>query len=138
MFATVKKVGLDIEATELESVSAIQRLTVLGLSGAVKILQMAEGRDHCEISAAVVFSQKQQQCLTQIAPSLQGQTLKQHNPYPKASLPWATWLIARLGGWSGYQSQKPPGISTLVQGLRRFESMFIGWKTAQGGLVCTP
>jgi hypothetical protein len=139
LFATLKTVGLDIEATELESVSAIQRLTILGLSVAVKILQMVQSRDKGErISAEVIFSQEQQQCLAQIAPTLQGQTLKQQNPHPKASLPWATWLIARLGGWSGYQSQKPPGISTLVQGLRRFESMFIGWKTAQGGLVCTP
>jgi hypothetical protein len=138
LFAILKTVGLDIEATELESVSAIQRLTILALSAAVKILQMVEGRDHDEISAAVVFCHKQQQCLAQIALTLQGRTQKQQNPYVKASLPWATWVIARLGGWSGYQSQKPPGISTLTQGLRRFESMFIGWKTAQGELVCTP
>jgi hypothetical protein len=26
----------------------------------------------------------------------------------------------------------------LVRGLRRFEAIFIGWKTALAGLVCTP
>jgi hypothetical protein len=41
------------------------------------------------------------------------------NPYPPASLP-ATWLIARLGGGSGYSSQRPPGIPTLVHGLPSF------------------
>jgi hypothetical protein len=51
---------------------------------------------------------------------------------------WATWIIARLGGWSGYRSQKPPGISTLVCGLRQFESFFQGWKLALGQDVCTP
>ncbi|WP_414573692.1 hypothetical protein [Nostoc sp. CCY 9925] len=51
---------------------------------------------------------------------------------------WATWIIARLGGWSGYSSQKPPGITTLVRGLYQFESTFFGWKLALGLLVCTP
>jgi hypothetical protein len=138
LFATLKTVGLDLEATELESVSAIQRLTILGLSVAVKILQMLQGRDRCEIPATMVVSEDQQQCLAQIMPTLQGKTPKLQNPYPKASLPWVTWVIARLGGWSGYLSQKPPGIPTLVQGLRRFEALFIGWKAAQGALLCTP
>ncbi len=43
-----------------------------------------------------------------------------------------------LGGWSGYKSQKPPGITTLVRGLEQFESTFFGWKLALGKLVCTP
>lgn len=138
LFATLKFAGLDIEATQLESIKAIQRLTILALSVAVKTLQMVEGRDNLDVPASVAFSQEQQQCLTQIAPLLQGRTLKQQNPSPKASLPWATWLIARLGGWSGYRSGRPPGMPTLVHGLRRFEMIFIGWKAALGGLVCTP
>jgi hypothetical protein len=138
LFATLKLAGLDIEATQLESIEAIQRLTLLALSVAVKTLQMVEGRDNPDIPASVAFCEEQQQCLSQIAPTLQGQTQKQQNPYPLASLPWATWFIARLGGWSGYCSQRPPGMPTLVHGLRRFEAIFLGWKTALGGLVCTP
>ncbi len=45
LFATLKRAGLDIEATQLESVEAIQRLTVLALSVAVRTLQMVEGRE---------------------------------------------------------------------------------------------
>lgn len=138
LFATLKLAGLDIEATQLESIEAIQRLTLFALSVAVKTLQMVEGRDNPDIPASVTFCEERQQCLTQIAPTLQGRTQKQQNPYPLASLPWATWFIARLGGWSGYRSQRPPGMPTLVNGLRRFEAIFIGWKTALGGLVCTP
>jgi len=72
-----------------------------------------------------------------MAPSLSGKTKKQQNPYPPSTLPWATWLVARLGGWSGYQTQSPPGMPILVRGLRQFEATFIGWKLALGGLVYT-
>lgn len=62
---------------------------------------------------------------------MEGTTRKQQNPYPPASLPSATWFIARLGGWSGYSSQRAPGMVTLIRGLRQFESIFLGWKLAQ-------
>lgn len=137
LFATLKTAGLDIESSELESVGAIQRLTVLALSVAVQILQLLEGRDQPELSISLTFSAEQQQCLEQIAPTLDGNTEKQRNPYPMGSLAWASWIIARLGGWSGYQSQRLPGIRTLARGLREFEAMFRGWKLLQSPLVCT-
>jgi hypothetical protein len=40
LFATLKTAGLNIEATQLESVTAIQRLTVLALSLAVRATTM--------------------------------------------------------------------------------------------------
>ena len=46
LFATLKLAGLDLEATQLESVEAIQRLTILGLSVAARTLQRVEGRDN--------------------------------------------------------------------------------------------
>ncbi len=131
LFATLKRVGLNIEATQLESIAAIQKLTVLALSVAVRILQMVEGREKSDLPASLTFSEQQQQCLAELSSNLQGQTKKQQNPYPSFSLAWATWLIARLGGWSGYRSQRPPGMPTLVHGLRKFESIFLGWKLAQ-------
>lgn len=132
LFATLKTVGLNIEATQLESIKSIQRLTILALSVAVSVLQMLVGRDQPQLSAELTFSAEQQQCLSQISPTVSGRTLLQQNPYPPLSLPWATWIIARLGGWSGHPSQKPPGIATLVRGLRLFQSLFQGWKLALG------
>lgn len=137
LFATLKMAGLDIEASQLESIAAIQRLTILALSVAVRTLQMVEGRDNQDIPASVAFCDQQQQCLAQLAPTLEGRTQKQQNPYPPTTLPWATWLIARLGGWSAYRSQRPPGMPTFVLGLQQFEAIFLGWKTALAGLVCT-
>ncbi len=105
---------------------------------AVRILQLIQGRDNSDLSATVAFNDEQLQCLSTLAPTVEGNTLLQQNPYPPHSLPWATWIIARFGGWSGYKSHKPPGITTLVRGLEQFESTFFGWKLALGLLVCTP
>ncbi|MGF2015828.1 IS4 family transposase [Nostoc sp. DedVER01b] len=138
LFATLKTAGLNLEATQLESIAAIQRLTVLALSVAVRILQLIQGRDNPDLPATVTFTDEQLQCLSTLVPTLEGKTRLQQNPYPPSSLAWATWIIARLGGWSGYKSQKPPGITTLIRGLYQFESTFFGWKLALGLLVCTP
>jgi hypothetical protein len=130
LFAILKQRGLDIEASQLESVSALQKLTVLALSVALQVLQLTLGRDHPEAAASVLLNSQQQACLEQLAPSLNGRTRKQQNPHPRFSLAWAAWLIARLGGWSGYQSQRPPGIVTFYRGLQTFEGIFLGWKLA--------
>lgn len=127
LFAIWGQTGLDIEATQIESGQAIQSLCVLALSAAVRTLQLVAGRDDATLSASVVFPLDQQQCLDQVAPTLQGRTCKQQNPHPPQTLAWAVWCIARLGGWSGYGSQRPPGIATMLRGLRQFESFFAGW-----------
>lgn len=127
LFAVLKQSGFDLEATQLESVTAIKRLCLLSLSAAVRILQLQRGRQDEERTADVVFSLPQQRCLTTLSARLNGRTHKQQNPFPPKSLAWATWLIARLGGWSGYASQHPPGIVTLLNGLKHFETLFEGW-----------
>ena len=137
LFAVLKRVGLDLESTRLESVKAIERLSILALMAALRILQLKEGREDATLAAAITFSELQQQCLQQLAPKLQGRTQKQQNSFASGSLPWATWLIARLGGWAGYRSQPPPGIRTLSQGLRKFEAIFEGWLLAQDRFMCT-
>ncbi|MBC7882375.1 MAG: hypothetical protein H7Y37_13710 [Anaerolineae bacterium] len=60
--------------TQLESIEAIQRLSVLAISVAVKTLQMMEGRERPDIPASIALSEQEQQCLLQIAPTLEGKT----------------------------------------------------------------
>lgn len=137
LFATLKQGGLDLEATQLESGKAIQRLCVLALAAALQVLQLSSGRHDETQAATVVFSEAQQQCLSHLTPMLNGRTTKQQNPHPPFTLAWVTWLIARLGGWSGLQSQRPPGIGTLFKGLQQFDALFQGWSLAHAQDVYT-
>jgi hypothetical protein len=71
LFATLKQAGMDIESTQLESVEAIRRLTILALSVSLKALQLVMGREQPDLSAQVAFTQEELTCLTQLAPQLQ-------------------------------------------------------------------
>jgi hypothetical protein len=130
VFRILKKEGYNIEGSEMESGWAIRKLTIMIMDTIVKLFQMqyaysiAEGE---QIDATVCFDEKEVQCFTAVNPKMEGKTDKQKNPYKPKSLAWATWILARLGGWKGYQSQRPPGITTWFNGLKKFYALFEGW-----------
>ena len=70
--------------------------------------------------------------LVQLNASLEGPTNKLKNPHDPASLAWLAWIVARLGGWSGYTSKgyRPPGPKTMHHGLLRLDPILLGWKLA--------
>lgn len=78
-----------------------------------------------------VFKEEEIQCMQLVNKMLQGKTIKLQNLNNPTKLKWATWIIARLGGWKGYESQGPPGIIVLKRGLDKFSSIFYGWKLAR-------
>ena len=80
-----------------------------------------------EIPATVCFDENEVELMELQCKNLQGNTQKQKNPYPKSSLRYATWVIARLGGWKGYAKERRPGITTLWTGLKRFYDSMIGY-----------
>jgi hypothetical protein len=83
------------------------------------------------LPAACVFTADHINTLKALSPSLQGRTAKQKNPHPPESLAWAAWHIARLGGWNGYASERPPGPITFARGLKRFEAIAEGFALAR-------
>jgi hypothetical protein len=110
-----------IESYQLETMAAIQRLTVLTLAVAVQLLQVLKGREQPPWNRSL--TPEQCHCWEQLASTLAGRTAKPQHPYPRESLAWASWVVARLGGWSGDRSQRPPGIKTWARGLREFEAI---------------
>ena len=102
----------------------------MALSVAVTILQLTLGRENTEETADIALDKPRQQFVERLVPTVEGRTAKQKNPHPIGSLAWLAWLIARLGGWSGYASQRPPGFQTIYRGLQQFEMMFAGWQLA--------
>ena len=130
LFATLKQRGLEIESSQLESMAAIQKLCIMALSVAVTILQLTLGRENTAETADIVFDASRQRLVEQLVSNVEGHTDQQKNPYPIRSLAGVAWLIARLGGWSGYRSQRPPGCQTMYRGLQQFEMIFTGWQLA--------
>ena len=128
-FRLLKKRGFDLESSELETGYGLRKLGLFTMQAATKVMQLRQSRnEEVEIPIKVVFVEKEQECLEDILPNLEGQSEKLKNPYPKEQLIWANWIIARLGGWSGYKSQRPPGLITLRKGLQKFNLIYLGWK----------
>jgi hypothetical protein len=124
----LKTEGFRIESSQLEQGWAIRKLTLLAMMATLRILQMMLAyEDEHEQAIEEVFDDQQQQCLQMMNTQLEGETEKLKNPSKPNTLKWATWIIARLGGWKGYKSQRKPGPIVLQKGLARFYHMYDGW-----------
>ncbi len=129
LFRILKKEGLDLESNEMEDGQALIRMCLLSLPAALQIMAtwLVYKQAEEQIPLSAVFDPSQITCLQLLGSQMQGKTQKQQNPYPPQSLRWASWVLARLGGWSGLQSQRPPGVVTFIRGYRRFEAVYLGF-----------
>lgn len=128
LFRTLKKQGLDLESSQLEQGESLMKLAVLAIQVAVTSLQLVLSRDgQTEQSISVAFNQKEISLLTVLLSQYEGRTAKQKNPHHQHHLAWASWIIARIGGWKGFASESPPGPITMLRGLREFAMMYKGW-----------
>ncbi|MDD7886903.1 IS4 family transposase [Flavivirga sp. 57AJ16] len=128
VFRLMKKKGFAIESSELETGWAIRKLAILILQGVLKICQMMVAYENEESQPITeVFEAQEIACLEKLNEKLEGNTEKTQNPYAGDRLSWATWIIARLGGWNGYRSERPPGPITFKNGLDEFNSIYKGW-----------
>lgn len=120
LFRVLKVDGLDIGKTQLGDSEAIIKLIVMALEVAITVLQLVEAREKHEGNPiGEVFSDQMIQLLRKVNTRYEGRTQKQKNPYPSEQLSYATWVIARMGGWKGY-GHKPPGPKTIARGLTDF------------------
>lgn len=124
----LKTEGFRIESSQLEQGWAIRKLTLLAMMATLRILQMMLAyEDDNEQPIDEVFDKSEQECLRSMNTKLEGETSKLKNPANPGTLKWATWIIARLGGWKGYTSQRKPGPIVLQKGFAKFYHMYEGW-----------
>jgi hypothetical protein len=133
LFRTLKSQAIDIEASFVEDAAALERLAAVAMVAATMVMQLVHARDDAgrALPATRAFSSDQIATLQALTPRLEGRTAKQKNPHPRDSLAWAAWHIARLGGWKGYASERPPGPITFSRGLERFEAIAEGFAIAR-------
>lgn len=132
IFRTMKNKGLKIEDSQIEDPKKLEILSLLCIASAIKVLSLVESRDgKNNRNAFDLFSKDEIILLALICKKLEGKTVKQKNPHYKNKMPWAAWIIARIGGWNGYASESPPGPIVMLRGLQKFELQYEGWLLAQ-------
>jgi hypothetical protein len=131
LFRVLKSKGLLIESAQLETGASLKKLVVLALQVALTTMTLKLSlSNNQKVTANLIFTNEQLYFLSIFMQKLEGKTEKLKNPYDKGTLQWAAWALARIGGWSGYISQGPPGYITIKDGLDRFFEKFDGFQLA--------
>jgi len=129
---TLKKSGIDLEGAMVEGVHALKNLVAMGAVSGVAVMQLVESRDAGpERRASEVIDAADEAFATCLCPTLEGKTEKQKNPNQTGSLAWLSWIVARLGGWSGYATYGAAGPKTMAHGWQKFKAMAQGWQLRQ-------
>ena len=100
------------------------KLVVAAAILAVTAMQLVKARDGTEQLLADAFDPDDQPVLEALSLRLEGATQRQKNPHPKGTLSFASWVIARLGGWTGYYGK--PGPKVINRGLYDFHRIKYG------------
>jgi Transposase DDE domain len=128
-FRTLKKQGLQVEDSQVETAERLLKLLAIAARAAVVIMQLTQARNgNSSLAAALVFSPTEIATLQAVdASSYSAPGRPRPNPHPPLSLPWASWIVARLGGWNGRPTARPPGPITFKHGLDILQRMAAGW-----------
>lgn len=127
LFRVMKTKGFNIEAVRIADGGPYENLTTATLIAAIQVLQLVRERDGAArrpIEDAI--DPEHRPALEAVCQTLEGRTARQKNPHPKGSLAYASWVCARLGGWTGYYGK--PGPIVIMQGLQSLKAMLEGWR----------
>jgi hypothetical protein len=124
-FHTLKTASFNIEAADIGDPQVMIKLVAAATVAAVTVMQLVKARDGTtDQDLGEAFEAADQPILEAISAQLAGKTARQKNPHPKGSLAFASWVIARLGGWTGYYGK--PGPKTMRRGLEDFQRIKYG------------
>ena len=130
VFRTLKTAGFDIEDRSLAEPSAMLTFAGLATIAAVSIMQLVKARDGGSGQLTEdCFEPDDKPLLKALSRKLEGKTQRQKNPHPPHDLAFASWVIARLGGWDCYYGK--PGPKTMRYGLERYHAIKLGVKLAK-------
>ncbi len=132
VFRLLKRQGFRIEDSELSTGWAIRKLTVLLLNNVLRVIELllAYGKEDSQ-PIDEVFSNDELSCLKSLSQQYEQKETQVKNIFPVDKLAWASWVIARLGGWKGYIRQRPPGPITMKRGVDNFGLIYQGWLLAK-------
>jgi len=124
-FRTLKTAGFDIEEADISDPQAMINFVAAAAVAAITIKQLVQARDgNTDQILGDAFDPDDQPILEAVSARLEGKTERQRNPHPKGSLAFAAWVIARLGGWTGYYGK--PGPKVMRIGLAEFRAIKYG------------
>ena len=126
VFRTMKRKGFDIEGLRIADTAPRNKLILACFIAATVVMQMVGARDGSQNDLGLrpltdAFDPSDQPILQALNAELEGKTKRQQNPHPKESLAFATWVCARLGGWTGYYGK--PGPIVILRGWTEFQSI---------------
>ena len=131
-FRTLKSASLNIEDADIGDPQVMMKLVVAAAITAVTVMQLVKARDGTtEQLLTDAFDPEDQPILEALSLRLEGATQLQKNPHPKGSLSFATWVIARLGAWTGYYGK--PGPKVISRGFYDFQRIKYGAELALRG-----
>jgi hypothetical protein len=124
-FHTLKTAGFDIEAADIGDPQVMIKFVTAATVAAITVMQLVKARDGTtDQSLADAFEPADQPILEAVSTQLEGKTAPQKNPHPRGSLAFASWVIGRLGGWTGYYGK--PGPQVIRRGLDDFHRIKYG------------
>lgn len=127
LFRSLKSQGLRIEDSQLESAEGLIKLVAIATRAACIVIQLVQARNGGEeLPAEFVFTTEEIETLRAINKTMKGRTELQTNKHRPDTLAWAAWIIAKLGGWTGYASHRPPGPITFHMGMAQFQLLVAG------------
>jgi hypothetical protein len=124
-FRLLKTAGFDIEEADIGDPEVMIKFVAAITIAAVTLMQFVKARDGTtDQQMTDALEPADQPILEAVSAQLEGQTARQKNPHPKGSLAFASWVIARLGGWTGYYGK--PGPKVMRRGLDDFQRIKFG------------
>lgn len=132
-FRTLKTAAFRIENAEIGDPKVMMKFVALAAIAATTVTQMVRARDNPSGQSLIdAFDPDDQPVIEAICRKYEGEapTKRQTNPHPRGTLAYATWVIARLGAWTGYYGK--PGPLVLSRGLQKYHAIKYGTKIASG------